>query len=108
MAAWLNLILFLGFVIWIRIIIGLIFISVLYKIYNRSNRNVAFFFDALRNDDTTLSFPENTFVQFLLPFKDEEFFYFCIGFLITFIMMFFRMLLYKIKAITKLETKKNK
>ncbi len=49
------------------------------------------------------AFPENTFVKFLLPFKDEEFFYFVIGFLITFIMMGFRMLLYKIKAITKIK-----
>jgi signal transduction histidine kinase len=27
---------------------------------NRTNRQIAFFFDAVRNDDTTLRFPENT------------------------------------------------
>lgn len=47
------------------------------------------------------AFPENFIVKFLLPYKDTEFLYFSIGFLMTFILMLIRTLIYKVKNITK-------
>ena len=47
------------------------------------------------------AFPENFIVKFLLPYKDVEFLYFSIGFLMTFILMLIRTLIYKVKNITK-------
>ena len=47
------------------------------------------------------AFPENFIVKFLLPYKDTEFLYFSIGFIMTFILMLIRTLIYKVKNITK-------
>lgn len=42
------------------VLIFLIQISELINYLNRTNRKIAFFFDAVRNDDSTLNFPETT------------------------------------------------
>ena len=47
------------------------------------------------------AFPENFIVKFLLPYKDTEFLDFSIGFIMTFILMLIRTLIYKVKNITK-------
>ena len=47
------------------------------------------------------AFSDNFLVAFLTPYKDEEFLFFCIGFLMTFILMLIRTLIFKIRTITK-------
>ena len=47
------------------------------------------------------AFADNFLVSFLAPYKDEEFLFFCIGFLMTFILMLIRTLIFKIRTITK-------
>lgn len=50
-----------GQILYALALIPLIFIEAgsLVFLFNRSNRKIAYFFDALRNDDNSLSFPEN-------------------------------------------------
>ena len=47
------------------------------------------------------AFADNFLIAFLKPYKDEEFLFFAIGFLMTFILMLIRALIFKIKTITK-------
>lgn len=53
------------------------------------------------------AFQGNFLVDFFAKYKDEEFFYFGIGFTMTFILMLIRMLVYKLRAIIKALKKSN-
>lgn len=78
-----------------------------YWISDRGNWNdilfgvVVFGVIARYKEQLFTAFPENFIVKFLLPYKDTEFLYFSIGFLMTFILMLIRTLIYKVKNITK-------
>jgi uncharacterized membrane protein len=53
------------------------------------------------------AFSSNFIVDFFEPYKDTEFFYFGLGFTMTFILMLIRMLIDKIKSTIKLLKKTN-
>jgi hypothetical protein len=52
-----------------------------------------------------IAFPDNWLVVFLTPFKDNEFFYFVIGFLMTYILKLIRNLLWSVSTLSKLNKK---
>ena len=54
------------------------------------------------------AFADNFLIAFLTPYKDEEFLFFAIGFLMTFILMLVRMLLDKINTVVRALKKNNK
>ena len=83
-----------------------------YWILDRNNWNDAVFglivFAVIARYKEVLftAFADNFLIAFLTPYKDTEFLFFAIGFLMTFILMLLRILIEKIRAITKLLSKK--
>lgn len=85
-----------------------------YWLSDRGNWNdllfgfVVFFVIARYKDVLFTAFPENFMIKFLLPYKDSEFLFFAIGFLMTFILMLIRTLVDKISILVKAIKKEEK
>lgn len=85
-----------------------------YWISDRGNWNdlvldlIAFGVIARYKEVLFTAFADNFLIAFLTPYKDEEFLFFAIGFLMTFILMLVRMLLDKINTVVRALKKNNK
>ena len=84
-----------------------------YWISDRGNWNdllfglIVFAVIARYKEQIFTAFSGNFIIDFFAPYKDTEFFYFGLGFTMTFILMLIRMLIDKIKSTIKI-LKKNK